>query len=101
MTGETDAFLLSRKDIMGVFDEVKERVAARAVMERAGIVFNRSNMCKCPFHQNKTASMKVMPADKKYFCFGCGKKEMQLILLLSIIIFLQKMQLCRLLMNLE
>ena len=74
MTGETDAFLLSGKDIMGVFDEVKERVTARAVMERAGIVFNRGNMCKCPFHQDKTASMKVKPADKKYFCFGCGEK---------------------------
>ena len=59
---------------MGVFDEVKERVTARAVMERAGIVFNRSNMCKCPFHQDKTASMKVKPTDKKYFCFGCGEK---------------------------
>lgn len=32
MTGKTDAFLLSGKDIMGVFDEVKERVTARAVM---------------------------------------------------------------------
>ena len=74
MTGKTDAFLLSGKDIMGVFDEVKKRVTARAVMERAGIVFNRSNMCKCPFHQDKTASMKVKPADKKYFCFGCGEK---------------------------
>lgn len=98
MTGETDAFLLSGKDIMGVFDEVKERVTARAVMERAGIVFNRGNMCKCPFHQDKTASMKVKPMDKKYFCFGCGEREMQLILLLSIITFLPKMQLCRLLM---
>ena len=74
MTGETDAFLLSGKDIMGVFDEVKERVTARAVMERAGIVFNRGNMCRCPFHQDKTASMKVKPMDKKYFCFGCGEK---------------------------
>lgn len=74
MTGETDAFLLSGKDCMGVFDEVKERVTARAVMERVGIVFNRSNMCKCPFHQDKTASMKVKPTDKKYFCFGCGEK---------------------------
>ena len=74
MTGETDAFLLSGKDVMGVFDEVKERVTARAVMERAGIVFNRSNMCKCPFHQDKTASMKVKLTDKKYFCFGCGEK---------------------------
>ena len=59
---------------MGVFDEVKERVTAREVMERAGIVFNRNNMCRCPFHQDKTASMKVKPTDKKYFCFGCGEK---------------------------
>jgi len=29
---------------MGVFDEVKERVTAREVMERAGIVFNRNNI---------------------------------------------------------
>ena len=55
---------------MGVFDEVKERVTAREVMERAGIVFNRNNMCRCPFHQDKTASMKVKPTDKKYFCFA-------------------------------
>lgn len=59
---------------MGVFDEVKERVTARAAMEQAGIVFNRNHMCKCPFHQDKTASMKVKPGDKKYFCFGCGEK---------------------------
>ena len=59
---------------MGVFDEVKERLTAREVMERAGIVFNRNNMCRCPFHQDKTASMKVKPTDKKYFCFGCGEK---------------------------
>ena len=65
---------MSGKDIMGVFDEVKERVTARAVMERVGIVFNRSNMCKCPFHQDKTASMKVKLNDKKYFCFCCGEK---------------------------
>ena len=86
---------------MGVFDEVKERVTARAVMERVGIVFNRSNMCKCPFHQDKTASMKVKPMDKNIFALVAGKREMQLILLLSIIIFLPKMQRCRLLMNLE
>ena len=59
---------------MGVFDEVKERVTARAAMERVGIVFNRSNMCKCPFHQDKTASIKVKPTDKKNICFGCGEK---------------------------
>ncbi len=59
---------------MGVFDEVKNQVPVRTVMEQAGIVFNRSNMCKCPFHPDKTASMKVKPDDKKYFCFACGEK---------------------------
>ena len=68
-----DTDLQTNKDCMGVFDEVKERVTAREVMERAGIVFNRNNMCRCPFHQDKTASMKVKPTDKKYFCFGCGE----------------------------
>ncbi len=71
---KADAFSISGKDVMGIFDEVKNQVTTRAVMEQAGIVFNRSNMCKCPFHQDKTASMKVKPNDKKYFCFGCGEK---------------------------
>ena len=65
---------ISGKDFMGVFDEVKKHVTVRAAMEQAGIVFNRNNMCKCPFHQDKTASMKVKPNDKKYYCFGCGEK---------------------------
>lgn len=58
---------------MGVFDEVKERVTAREVMERAGIVFNRNNMCRCPFHQDKTASMKVKPTDKNILFWLWGK----------------------------
>ncbi len=66
-------FLLPRKDDMGVFDAVKEQVTVRQVMEQSGIVFNHSHMCKCPFHQDKTPSMRVKPADKKYFCFGCGE----------------------------
>ena len=77
---------------MGVFDEVKERVTAREVMERAGIVFNRNNMCRCPFHQDKTASMKVKPTDKKLVV---GKREMRLILSLNIITGHQEKQPCR------
>lgn len=80
---------------MGVFDEVKERVTAREVMERAGIVFNRNNMCRCPFHQDKTASMKVKPTDKKYFVLVVGKREMRLILSLNIITGHQEKQPCR------
>lgn len=80
---------------MGAFDEVKERVTAREVMERAGIVFNRNNMCRCPFHQDKTASMKVKQTDKKYFVLVVGKREMRLILSLNIITGHQEKQPCR------
>lgn len=80
---------------MGVFDEVKERVTAREVMERAGIVFNRNNMCRCPFHQDKTASMKVKPTEKNIFVLVVGKREMRLILSLNIITGHQEKQPCR------
>ena len=80
---------------MGVFDEVKERVTAREVMERAGIVFNRNNMCRCPFHQDKTASMKVKPTDKNISVLAVGKREMRLILSLNIITGHQEKQPCR------
>lgn len=80
---------------MGVFDEVKERVTAREVMERAGIVFNRNNMCRCPFHQDKTASMKVKPTDKNIFVLVVRKREMRLILSLNIITGHQEKQPCR------
>lgn len=43
-------------------------------MTQRGRNLMSSNMCRCPFHQDKTANMKVKPTDKKYFCFGCGEK---------------------------
>lgn len=34
-----------------------------------GIKINRSGLACCPFHKDKTPSMKI---DKRYYCFGCG-----------------------------
>lgn len=67
-------FIMPRKDDMGVFDEVKANVLPRQVMEQSGVVFSRADMCKCPFHQDKTPSMKAKHTDKKYYCFGCGER---------------------------
>ncbi len=59
---------------MNPFEQVKANVKPRAVMEQAGLTFNRNQMCCCPFHPDKTPSMKVKPNDEKYYCFGCGAK---------------------------
>ena len=36
-----------------------------------GIEMDRSNFCKCPFHQEKSASFKAYDGDRGYYCYGC------------------------------
>ena len=54
---------------MNVFAVVKDNVTAKDVAMRYGIKINRSGLACCPFHRDKTPSMKI---DKRYYCFGCG-----------------------------
>lgn len=54
---------------MTVFEAVKENVTARQAAEAYGIRVTRSGMACCPFHNDKTPSMKL---DKRFHCFGCG-----------------------------
>lgn len=53
---------------MNVFEAVKQSVTTRQAAERYGIRVNRNGMCACPFHNDKTPSMKV---DCRFHCFGC------------------------------
>ena len=53
-----------------MFEEIKESVSVRAVAERYGIGINRSGFARCPFHEEKTASLKIY--DTSFYCFGCG-----------------------------
>jgi DNA primase len=55
---------------MNVFTVVKDNVTAKDVAMRYGMKMNRSGLACCPFHSDKTASMKI---DKRYYCFGCGE----------------------------
>ena len=48
---------------------MKASVTARQAAESYGLKVNRAGMACCPFHQDKTPSMKL---DERYYCFGCG-----------------------------
>ncbi len=53
---------------MNVFEAVKENITARKAAEWYGFKVSRNGMMKCPFHKDKTPSMKI---DRRYYCFGC------------------------------
>ena len=48
---------------------IKDRLTMREVIERYGFETDRRNKIICPFHNEKTASMKIY--DTSYYCFGC------------------------------
>lgn len=52
-----------------LFQTVKAAVTARQAAEMYGLKVGRNSLTCCPFHQDKTPSMKV---DDRYYCFGCG-----------------------------
>lgn len=54
-----------------VFESVKENVTARQVAEFYGLKVNRNGMACCPFHNDKSPSLKI---DRRFYCFGCGEK---------------------------
>lgn len=51
-------------------DEIKSTYSMRDILGRYGLQPNRSGFICCPFHKEKTASMKIY--QDSYYCFGCG-----------------------------
>lgn len=51
-------------------EEIKNSILMRDVVAEYGIHIDRKGFCKCPFHNEKTASMKIYK--DSYHCFGCG-----------------------------
>lgn len=58
---------------MDFASEIKSRVDCKAIFEFYGFSINRAGFCRCPFHGEKTASMKVYDGDRGYHCFGCNE----------------------------
>ena len=68
-----DAWALLYKNIMDFADEIKQRVSMIEILQYYGIETNRSNFCRCPFHQEKSASFKAYPGTRGFYCFGCNE----------------------------
>ena len=55
---------------MTIFEAVKTTVAPRMAAEHFGLSVSRNGMVCCPFHADRTPSMKLN--EDYFYCFGCG-----------------------------
>ena len=58
---------------MNFADEIKQSVSMIEMLQHYGIETNRSNFCRCPFHQEKSASFKAYPGSRGFYCYGCNE----------------------------
>lgn len=58
------------RDIPG---EIVDSVSMSDICERYGIKISRTGFISCPFHSEKTPSLKIYEGNKGFYCFGCGK----------------------------
>lgn len=58
---------------MNIANEIVSRVTSVEVAERYGYSPNRTGNICCPFHGEKTPSLKLYPNDRGFHCFGCGE----------------------------
>ena len=55
---------------MDLFTQIKMVVSVKEAAEYYGLEVNRGNMVCCPFHNDRTPSMKLN--EDYFYCFGCG-----------------------------
>lgn len=52
---------------------IKQAVTMRQCAKRYGFEPNRAGFIRCPFHMEKTPSMKCYDGDRGFSCYGCGE----------------------------
>lgn len=57
---------------MSIYEAVRSKVNLRMAAEKYGMDIGKNSMVRCPFHDDRTPSMKLN--NKYYYCFGCGAK---------------------------
>lgn len=51
---------------------IKQRVTMIDIVNKYGLETDRKGVMLCPFHNEKTPSMKIYEGDRGCYCFGCG-----------------------------
>lgn len=54
-------------------DEILCNIDMNDIFMQYGFKPNRGGFIRCPFHKEKTASLKAYSNNKRFKCFGCGK----------------------------
>lgn len=55
-------------------DEIKRRVKIRDVLKRyGGMEPDRKGFCRCPLHNERTASFRLYEGNNSFYCYGCGQ----------------------------
>lgn len=58
---------------MDIVTAIKEAVTCNQFADFIGLSVNRSGFAVCPFHGEKTASLKIYRDGRGWCCFGCHK----------------------------
>jgi hypothetical protein len=59
--------------VTDVFQETRQKLSMPDVARFYGFTPNHSGFICCPFHREKTASLKVYQGDRGWHCFSCGR----------------------------
>lgn len=57
---------------MSIAERIKLTLTMDEVARHYGFEPNRAGFIPCPFHHEKTASLKIYPESRGWYCFGCG-----------------------------
>lgn len=58
---------------VGFADKIKDEVTCKAFAEHIGLQINRAGFACCPFHGERTPSLRFYPDNKGWYCFGCKR----------------------------
>lgn len=59
--------------VVDLKEEIKNRITMSDACARYGISVNERGFASCPFHTDKTPSMRVYPGKRGFCCFSCGE----------------------------